>query len=492
MRMHEAPAILIAALAAWSCGGKGSGPEDAAGEDADEEEEAQDVEEDDGDAPDAPGPSIRITSPVGGEVWRGREDHEIRWTSTGSIETVDISLTLDDGSFWHEMAAGEANDGVYEWTIAEWIDSGLCRVRIMDTAGTAGDQSGLFSIRPAGEWTTETIGTIPHSTTENGMEIAVGDGRDDGTNRVYVASWEGDLVELTYDTAGWVSEMVLDGARTLVPVVVGDARDDGTSLVVTGSAYTGADEVMGFEWTGAWSSEVVDDALIQVMSVRIAEGRNDGVNRLYAGAEGGGGLVEYTWDGAGWLRTVVSATVSASAFSVEDGRNDGILRIYCPDRATGRGLHEYTWNGAGWEDEIIDLVPDRLSLAVVGPGRSDGTNRVYAAGFDDHLYELTWNGEGWDVLDVTPEGPESSRFSGSIADVRGDGIVRLYVTTEGGPPVTEIEWHEDHYMVTEVDAITSATAGALTTGDGRGDGTERLYVTDHATGDVYEITWTPL
>jgi hypothetical protein len=56
--------------------------------------------------------------------------------------------------------------------------------------------------------------------------------------------------------------------------------------------------------------------------------------------------------------------------------------------------------------------------------------------------------------------------------------------------VTEYEWRSWEYHAAEVDVVTGATAGALTTGDGRNDGTERLYVSDNDSGSVYEIEWT--
>lgn len=94
-------------------------------------------------------PTITVTSPAGGELWREAEEHELTWTSTGEVAEVDIALAVGDEGEWTEVIAGEANDGSYLWTLPPDIDSIRCRVRIQDPDGDPGDISEYFAIRPA-------------------------------------------------------------------------------------------------------------------------------------------------------------------------------------------------------------------------------------------------------------------------------------------------------------------------------------------------------
>jgi hypothetical protein len=484
--------IPLLLLVTVGCGDKQGGDEDADADVTTDTADAGDAAEADaGDGEELPPATLVVTSPVRDEVWRGGEERRIEWTST-NVSEVDIAFSGDDGGSWNDIVLTEPDTSSYAWTVPGTVDSGLCRIRVLDTDGRAGDTSDLFSIRPAeevGEWSVSVIGSIPHSTAENGMEIAVGDGRNDGMPRVYVASWEGGLYEWSWDGVSWTMSTVLDGADTLVPVDVGDARGNGTSVVLTGT-YVGSDEVLGLEHTGTWASESLSSALRNVVCVRVADGRGDGTLRVYAGGESSGGLREYTWNGASWDELVVDADVSSGTFAVGVGRNDGVTRIYLPDRSVGGGLREYTWNGATWDGEVIPVTPGRLVLAVLGDGRNDGTLRIYINGFLSHLYELTWNGAAWDELDVMPGGRELSRFSAAVAQARGDGVYRIYASTQGHAPVTEFTWTGGSYSSSEVDMVTGASAGALTVGDGRNDDTQRIYVSDNHTGEVYELTWT--
>ena len=282
---------------------------------------------------------------------------------------------------------------------------------------------------------------------------------------------------------------VLESRNILVPVTVG-APHDLSARVFTGLAYTSSDQVLAFEWLDGWFGGILDGTLAQVICVRVADGRGDGVHRVHAGAEGAGGLAEYTWNGEGWDKLVIDGGISAGTFDFGDGRNDGTTRLYCPNRATGQ-LHEYTWNGAGFDLRVLPVPVDHLVMARVGPGRSDGVQRVYVNGVDSHLYELSWTGAGFDVRDLLPDGPGRSRFSARVARLRGDGRDRLYITARDGPMVAEYEWNGASYSATPlpVDGVTGATPGGLSVGDARNDGVPRLYVSDYLSGAVYEFTW---
>ncbi|MFH0902033.1 MAG: hypothetical protein V2A73_15490 [Pseudomonadota bacterium] len=57
--------------------------------------------------------TIEITSPNGGEVWETRWRSEVTWTSTGPIDSVDIDISIDDGSTYRRLASAVPNTGSF-------------------------------------------------------------------------------------------------------------------------------------------------------------------------------------------------------------------------------------------------------------------------------------------------------------------------------------------------------------------------------------------
>jgi subtilisin family serine protease len=92
------------------------------------------------------GTSITVTSPNGGEFWEIGSSHDITWTSTGSIETVNIEYSVDNGFTWEEIALATPNDGIYTWTVPN-SPSNFCLVRVSDSDGSPSDVTNVvFSI----------------------------------------------------------------------------------------------------------------------------------------------------------------------------------------------------------------------------------------------------------------------------------------------------------------------------------------------------------
>jgi len=71
-----------------------------------------------------------VIKPNGGEVIAGGSLYTIQWVLpdlTGDIIT--IYLSTDSGSSWSQIATGEANDGVYSWSVPN-IGSSNCLVKV--------------------------------------------------------------------------------------------------------------------------------------------------------------------------------------------------------------------------------------------------------------------------------------------------------------------------------------------------------------------------
>jgi len=65
----------------------------------------------------APGDTLTITSPNGGEAWTRNEIRAITWTSEGAIANVNLGYSTDNGLTWNILQLGTANDGSESWTI---------------------------------------------------------------------------------------------------------------------------------------------------------------------------------------------------------------------------------------------------------------------------------------------------------------------------------------------------------------------------------------
>jgi hypothetical protein len=97
-------------------------------------------------------PLVAVSAPNGTEQWIEGEHHDITWTATDNVGVtgVDILLSTDGGlTYPTVIATGEANDGVYDWTVSGGpADSCLVKVLAGDAANNWGEDvsDDLFEI----------------------------------------------------------------------------------------------------------------------------------------------------------------------------------------------------------------------------------------------------------------------------------------------------------------------------------------------------------
>lgn len=94
-----------------------------------------------------PAPTIKVVSPNGGETWKAKTVHTIRWTTTGTLAAVKIEYSIDDGLNWMNIIASASNTGNYSWTVPN-KPSMACRVRVRKPGSTtpADMSNGKFTI----------------------------------------------------------------------------------------------------------------------------------------------------------------------------------------------------------------------------------------------------------------------------------------------------------------------------------------------------------
>ena len=84
-------------------------------------------------------PIVALTSPNGGEVWKGGTSQDITWTASdvdaGDAVTVDLEYSEDGGVTYTLIASGLINTGTYSWTVPI-IDSTTVKIRATASDGS--------------------------------------------------------------------------------------------------------------------------------------------------------------------------------------------------------------------------------------------------------------------------------------------------------------------------------------------------------------------
>ena len=76
---------------------------------------------------------LDLVSPNGGENWQAFSQHNITWTTTGTVENVMIEYSTDGGITGTTLVDSTPNTGTYAWTVPN-TPSNNCLVRVSSTA----------------------------------------------------------------------------------------------------------------------------------------------------------------------------------------------------------------------------------------------------------------------------------------------------------------------------------------------------------------------
>ncbi len=337
------------------------------------------------------------------------------------------------------------------------------------------------------DWNVLEIGQCP---TPGSYDLVLADGQNDGSQRIYVTTIDGGVYEWSYQNDNWtMTNTVHPGPiNNLMHIAAGNGRNDGTNRIYF-AEWDPSARVFEATWDGAnWQIQQIGPAPDINTGIVVGDGRNDGINRLYI--SGSYGLQEWEWTSSSWNITPLNSNYHEVSGDIGQARNDGTNRIFmnsnCP--------RELSWNGSSFaQNDVLcplDTWPDAVQIA---DGRNDGTQRVYVNITDNPggRWEYSWNGSGWDsqLIEAT-----SHRGDIHLAKLKSDGANRVYTTTSDyfvGPAddLFEYEWNGSDWVQTGtvLDAVSGATA-MLASGNGRNDDTIRMYTPNYVTGGIYEIT----
>lgn len=330
-------------------------------------------------------------------------------------------------------------------------------------------------------WTISTIGSTgtPNNT------IRVGALKDDGLERVYVGTiGTGRMLEYTWNGTAWAGPIDVGGSPGGMEIHdcnIGDGRGDGKQRLYAASYDFNIYEIW-HDATG-WHQMAVGNLNNNLgMHMAMGVGRNDGVTRLYAASTQQ--LFEFTWNGTSWTKQLIGATPGAHAVELGNGRNNGSNYIYIASISSGN--FEVFWNGTSWVINSMGDSGDSRGIGM-GDGRNDGVNRIYAAMYDGRMREFTWNGSAWTFVNLPNTGIQN--VHAYVVPGRNDGINRLY-TDNGNGKVWEYTWTGTAWETYNMGGGSDYMYG-LHWGRARNDGLIRLYATDRGSVNrVYEFTWT--
>ncbi|MCP5045948.1 MAG: hypothetical protein GY940_02180 [bacterium] len=146
-------------------------------------------------------PTLTVTSPNGGETLTVGNSHTITWSTTGTVGSVKIEYSTNNGSSWTTATSSTNNDGSYGWTVPNAVSS-QCLVRIKEASDSSPSDTSnsVFSIQ-APQVTNPTI-TV---TSPNG-----GESWDSGTSHQITWTTTGSVgnvkIEYSLDNGGsWTS-----------------------------------------------------------------------------------------------------------------------------------------------------------------------------------------------------------------------------------------------------------------------------------------------
>lgn len=231
-------------------------------------------------------------------------------------------------------------------------------------------------------WHQLTMGNVGNNL---GMHMDIGDGRNDGVTRVYAASTQ-QLFEFTWNGTSW-NRVLIGSTPGAHGVAIGKGRGDGKNYIYIASISSGNFEAV---WNGSsWTISSMGDAG-DARGVGLGDARNDGVTRVYS-AIYDGRMREFTWNGSNWTFVNMPSTGTQNIHAyIIPGRNDGVNRLYT-DNGNGK-VWEYSWTGSGWTTYNMGGGSDYMYGLHFGRGRNDGILRLYSAdrGSVNRVYEFTW------------------------------------------------------------------------------------------------------
>jgi hypothetical protein len=410
--------------------------------------------------------SITVTSPNNGETLIIDTTYEITWTSTGTIDKVDIEYSPDRGTSWTTIASSTPNDGSYQWTVPN-TPSSYCLVRVSDssTDGGASDVSDAgFSI------VSPTVAAITVISPNGGERWKIGFPH-----------------QLTWRSTGTVGNVKIEystNGGSLWTTIAASTANDGTYTWTVPNLPSESCLIRVSEADGD-PSDVSDDvfAIVVPPSITVTS-PNGGENREALSS------YDITWTNAGTIDKVKieystdSGTSWTTIINCMD--NSGSYSWTIPDTPSNYCLVRISdcitdGGPSDVSDGVFSIVlPSAPTIKVTSP---DGDERLIA----DSMYEVTWKsignvgnikiecstngGESW--TEIIASMSNDGSYDWTVPDMPSENCLMRISETDGEPS----DISDSVFSI-----VSPATASITVTSP---NGGETLNA-----GSTHEITWT--
>jgi len=204
---------------------------------------------------------------------------------------------------------------------------------------------------------------------------------------------------MTWDN-NWSTKFIESQLVQMYPGELGDGRNDGINRIyLPDLVYP---RVLECTWNDVANrydkNYIYSDGNLHFERLIVGDARNDGVNRLYVseGIEtqpGNGSLVEMEFGGDNnWNQENIFQASSTYYMRFEmvisKTHTDNKNRLYSLVREGALVEHEYNNNG-NWDETEIDAISSATASLAIGDVHNDGINRIYTAGESGFIYEYT-------------------------------------------------------------------------------------------------------
>ncbi len=255
-------------------------------------------------------------------------------------------------------------------------------------------------------WSVELIYAIHYVLPDTWVNIFVGDSRNEGFESLYLnyygtdtnpmVQWEPDvhpvLSELSFRNGKWEENIIensFSNLETVVDIAVGDGRVEGKDYIYVIDCYFTLAEY-SYDTGSGWHRTIVDQVLPLDPYVTYFPGPNievypvlDNQSSIFVSAFEI--FWEYRYQNNIWRRYKIG-DLAPDLIRGGIGRNDGINRIYC----AAEDLLEFTYNNSSWEKTAHVTMKEFIKDIVIGPGRGDGIQRIYLYQENQGTFELTY------------------------------------------------------------------------------------------------------
>jgi len=230
--------------------------------------------------------------------------------------------------------------------------------------------------------------------------IAVGDGRDSGSNAVYAGGFDqnqnGKMYEFNYDKGDWKKTAMGSGGWGITDVAMGDGKNNGRTAIY-GSSCDG--KIYEYTYSNGWNAKDIGFSSYYQTGVTVGDCNNDGKNEVYSVTYG----YYWWWEQHVYMYTYSSSTQAWSTtdlgtnpgyaygsadIACADGNNDGNDELFI---TTYQDTYMIKYDSGSWDWQSIynngNLIQNQIA---VGDGDGDNQNEVYNSA-DNFVYRVVYS-----------------------------------------------------------------------------------------------------